>query len=217
MRIRALSMISFALAAGVLFSPGVAWARAAAAQASSGNAVPSQAESLAAQMVPAQAVLDKDLDARKTQPGQEFRATLTSKVDLKNGTELPRGTELVGKIATDSMGNGGKSTLALRFTQAQLKDGKTIPIRATIVGVAAPATSDSWDHSDTEAPPDLWNGKSLQVDDEGVLSGVDLHSQIAGENSGVFVSTKKSDMKLAARSQISLAIAAQGGNMSGGE
>ena len=65
------------------------------------------------------------------------------------------------------------------------------PIQATIVGIAPPAYSSAWDGSDSEAPPTPWNGSSLQVDELGVMSGIDLHSKIAGENSGVFVSIEK--------------------------
>jgi hypothetical protein len=188
--------------------PGAAWGRNAAANGSGDDST--QASSVAAQFVPAQAVLEKDLDARKTQAGQQFRATLTSATRLKNGMELPRGTELVGTVATDNTDSNGGSTLALQFTQAQLKGGKTIPIEATIVGVAPPADSTSWDGTAGQAPPDPWNGSALQVDQIGVLHHVDLHSRIAGENSGVFVSKKKEDMKFAAKSQIALAIGAPG-------
>ena len=38
----------------------------------------------------------------------------------------------MGQVATDNMQPQGKSTLALRFDQARLRDGKVIPIRATI-------------------------------------------------------------------------------------
>jgi hypothetical protein len=138
-------------------------------------------------------------------------------VHLKDGSELPRGTALVGTVAADNMQQyGAKSILALRFTQAQLKDGKTIPIQATIVGVAPPMTTDSWDQGAGEAVPDPWNGSALQIDVVGVLSGVDLHSRIDGRNSGVFVSTKKDDMKLAAQSQMSLALTAGSGSTAKG-
>jgi hypothetical protein len=49
----------------------------------------------------------------------------------------------------------------------------------------------------------------MQFDMIGVLSNVDLHSRIAGENSGVFVSATKRDIKLAERTQLALAIGAQ--------
>ena len=86
----------------------------------------------AAQMVPAQAVLATRIDASKMRPGTEFQATLSQAVRLDNGTELPHGTRLVGTVTSDNMAQG-RATLALRFTQADLKDGKTLPIKATIV------------------------------------------------------------------------------------
>jgi len=209
MRICALSTFSLVVTCGALLYPGNANAKAPVAQSSGMNAASAAAESEAAQMVPAAAVLDKALDARKAQAGQEFRATLTGTIHLKNGMELPRGTALLGTIATDKMQSGGRSTLALRFTQAQLKDGKAIPIQAMIVGVAPPESYETWEQNGGGAPPDPWNREVLQVDQVGVLSGVDLHSRIASENSGAFVSTRKDDMKLAAKSQLSLAVGPQ--------
>jgi hypothetical protein len=164
------------------------------------------AQSEASQMVPAQAVLDKGIDAKKMQPGEQFRATLRQTVQLKNGVELPRDTVLVGTIATDQMG-GGASTLALRFTEAQMKNGKTVPIQADIMGIAGP----SEDASDSTIPGYIltpWDGKTTQVDEPDALSGVDFHGSIGSRNSGLFVSKTKDEMKLTAGSQISLAIAA---------
>lgn len=114
---------------------------------------------------------------------------------------------LVGTIATDQMRAGGTSTLALRFTEALMKTGKMVPIRADIMGVAGPVA----DAPDPNYPNEAltpWDGKNTQIDETGALSGFDLHSSIGSQNSGVFVSKKKDDMKLSAGSQISLAIAA---------
>ncbi|MGB7264229.1 MAG: hypothetical protein WBC92_01870 [Terracidiphilus sp.] len=168
-------------------------------------------------MVPAQAVLAQAIDAKKMQPGQQFQAKLSDTVHLKNGVELPKGTELIGKVATDKMGVDGRSTLALRFTKADLKNGKVLPIEATIIGIAPPEYGSAWDGSDGQAPPNTWNGKTLQIDEIGALSGVDLHSAIAAQNSGVFVSSKKDNMKFSNQTQLSLAIAPRGSSqMSGG-
>jgi len=170
------------------------------------------------QMVPAEAVLVRAIDAKKMQRGQQIEAKLTDTVHLKNGVDLPKGTSLVGKVATDSMGVDGRSTLALQFTKADLKDGKVVPVDATIIGVAPPEYGAAWDGSASQAPPSAWNGKTLQVDEIGVISGVDLHSRIGGRDSAVFVSSKKDNMKFSNQSQLSLAIAPRGtsGQMSGG-
>jgi hypothetical protein len=164
-------------------------------------------------MVSARASLaGKDLDAKKAKPGDEFRATLRSAVQLKNGPELPAGTALVGVVATDDMQVSGDTKLALRFTKAELKDGKAIPIKATIVGVFAPESENA--QGNPVAPGDqarhLWNDQSPGVDEVGALDGVDLHSKISSSNSGVLVSTSGHDVKLKWGSEIAMGIAVQG-------
>ncbi|MGA2909797.1 MAG: hypothetical protein ABSE36_19010 [Terracidiphilus sp.] len=205
MNCKSLFAVSITFAASVLAQSGSA--RAQTSFASDSNVSASASQSEASQMVPAQAVLDKGIDARKMQPGEQFRAKLSESVQLKNGMELPRDAVLVGTIATDQMQGGGTSTLALRFTQAQLKSGKVVPIQADIMGVAGSA-SDSPDPNYPNEALTPWDGKSTQVDETGAISGVELHSSIGSPNSGEFVSKKKDEMKLSAGSQISLAIAA---------
>ncbi len=208
--------LSFSIAAAcfALLTPGLALAENPNASTSPGTAANSTAVSQsvqqeAAQMVPAQARLVKTIDAQKAQAGGQFEAVVDGTVRLKDGTELPHGTVLIGKIAADQMHPDGTSRLALRFTEAKLKDGKTLPIRAMIAGVAAPSYGS--DFTDGEATLPTWSHSTLQVDEIGALNHVDLHSRIAGQNSGVFIATKKDNVKLAAGSQLSLAIAVQGG------
>lgn len=183
-------------------------APAAQVRAQSENANPpattSNTPAEATQMVPAQVALQKSLDAKKVKPGEQFQASLTGKVHLKNGVELPSGTKLIGTVATDNS-QAGNSTFALRFTQAETKDGKTIPVKAMIVGVNPPQEGPPVDT--TTQPANTWNYNAQQVDDVGVMRGVDLHSRINSDNSGVFVTTKKKDVKFAARSEFALAIA----------
>lgn len=157
----------------------------------------------ATQMVPAQVALEKSLDAKKVKSGEQFQTSLTGKVHLKNGVELPSGTKLIGTVVTDNT-QSGNPTLALRFTQAQTKDGKSIPIKAMIVGVNPPQEGPPVDT--TTEPANTWNYNAQQVDDVGVIGGIDLHSRVDSDNSGVFVATKKSDVKFAARSQFALVI-----------
>ncbi len=205
MKSRFIFVVSIAVASCALFCPKSVIAQSADFN---NNASPA-AEQQAAQMVPAEAVLAQDINAKKIQPGQQFQAKLTDTVHLKNGMELPKGTDLVGTIEADNMKAGGTSTLALRFTKADLKGGKVVPIDATIVGIAPPQYGSAWDGTDGVAPPTPWNGKSLQVDEIGAISGFDLHSRIAGQNSGELVSTNKVNVKLANQTQFSLAIGLQ--------
>jgi len=206
--------LSIAVASLVLITPQLSRAETrngADNTAMNSTAYSSAAQQEAAQMVSGQAHLVKTLDARKVQPGQQFEAVVDGTIHLKNGTELRHGTVLIGNVVTDNMhsnGADGGSRLALRFTDAKLKDGKTVPIEATIAGVAGPASYSGY-ASTNNAPP-VWSHSALVIDEQGAMSGVDLHSRIAGANSGVFVSNRKDDVKLNAGSQLSLAIAARG-------
>lgn len=162
-------------------------------------------------MVPAQAALPRTLDARETQPGQQFRVTLIKRVKLKDGPELPRGTELVGTVATDPAKANDKSKLELRFTQAELKGGKVVPIVATIVGYYGPVGVDSDGHPVTAGTqePNTWDSEVIEIDQIEPDTGVELRSKIADENSGTLTSTKKSAVRLPAGSEFALAIAVQ--------
>jgi hypothetical protein len=166
----------------------------------------------ATDMVPARAYLVRKLDAKNDKPGSQFVAKLSDTVHLKNGTELPHGTELLGSVATDELHMQGNSKLALRITEARLKDGKTIPVKATIVGVWGPEgeTANGYYAAPGEAEPNNWTSSTLIVDQLNALPGVELHSRIAGNNSGVFVTKKKDDVKLSGGSELALAIAETG-------
>ncbi len=163
----------------------------------------------AMKMVRAQAELMHRLDAKKTMPGYTFKARLSKAAHLQDGTELPSGTILEGTVTQDDMQQQGKSKLALRFTQADLKDGKVIPLKATIVGIYKPQFDNEQDYPVTQGDqvPNSWTNGMLNIDQVGAMSGMDLHSKIASRNSGVLVSTKKDDVKLGQGTEFQLAIA----------
>jgi hypothetical protein len=189
------------------------------AQFASAQAAPSKDNSSVAmqqamQMVPALVSPTQTIDASKVQQGDQIKATLSEKVQLKNGTELPRGTELTGQVTVDQMQNDGTYRLALVFTNAQLKNGTVIPIKATIMRVYARCCSLIYQPLGLDMayayPITKWTDRSLQVDQHDALDGVDLQSGIADSNSGNFVSKKKDDIWLSTDTILDLAIAAQG-------
>lgn len=170
-------------------------------------------------MVRGSVALTRSMDAKKDRDGSQFEAKLTRTVHLKSGKKLDKGTVLVGMVANDDMQESGRSKLAVRFTEAKLGNGETIPIKATIIQVYPPVglTADGSPLPDESGPAyDLddhaneWNSRQLDVDQIGALRNVDLHSRLASQNSGVFVSTKSDDVKLMKGSQFELAIAEQG-------
>jgi hypothetical protein len=176
------------------------------------NQPATQAERQEAQeMVPAQAYLRHKIDAKDCKAGSQFTATLAKDVQLKNGPKLDRGTELIGTVATDTM-HKDNTRLALRITQARTKDGKSIPLKATVVGIYAPEseTAQGFDVAPGQEAANDWTPKILKVDQLNAVKGVDLHSTIDGRDSAVFVSNKKEDVKISAGSELALAIAENG-------
>jgi hypothetical protein len=155
----------------------------------------------AAQMVSALATLPHTLDADKDHLDSTFEIELSHKVTLSNGTVLPSHTVLNGRVTRDDMQAAGKSEFALRFDQARLKNGKTVPIKATIVDITRPSSS-----SDGYAASNDWTSQTLTVEQLNAVSGVDLHSDIASNDSVVFVSTKRHDVKVPAGTELKLAI-----------
>lgn len=211
MNCNAVKSLSFAAVCFSLMIPQFSHARTLNNPSSPGNAGDEYAgQSEAMKMVPAQAVLARDIDARKAKPGDQFRAKLYGKANLTNGTELPPGTELIGTVAADDA-RAGDIQLSLRFTKAELKGGKVVPIKATIVGVFPPATMDSAGSpvDPGDQAPNTWTDSTLKIDEIGALRGVDLHSAIASNDSGTLVTQTQKDLRVLAGSELALAIAAQ--------
>ena len=217
MRIKATISLSSAMICLSLLMPQFAWGESKNEPAASSNSASAAAadttaaRSEATAMVPAQAALVRPIDAKKTKAGTQIRVKLAVTVQLKNGPKLPAGTALIGTVDDAEAQASGGSKLVLNFTQAELKDGKVVPVKATIVGVYAPANEDADGHPlafGTQVN-NGWNDSMLKIDVPGALSGIDLHSAIADKESGTLVATKKNDVKLAAGSEIALALAAQ--------
>ena len=187
-------------------------AQFACAQAAPGNDTSSAAMREVKEVVPAIASLTQTIDANTVKEGDQIRATLGEKIKLKDGTELPGGTEIVGQVTVDQVQNDGTFRLALVFTNADLKDGKVIPIKATIMRVYPPvgnhASGDAINYAYASAH--YWTDRTTQVDQPDALQGVELQSMFAGSNSGSFVSKQKDEIRLSTGTLLDLAIAPQG-------
>jgi hypothetical protein len=213
MKIEDIIPLSLAIACIALFGPHLAQAGTTSAQAQPNNTARATQE--AAQMVSADVALAQTIDAKKILPGYEFDATLERTVQLKNGPELKAGTVLLGAVTADETAPN-HAWLALRFTSARLKNGQTVPIKATITNIEPPQGLSQPSMADEAS---AWDGQTLSTEELGVLKNVDMHSSIAGRNSAVFVSQKVDDVRLQQGTQLGLALAERAGqrqNTSGG-
>jgi hypothetical protein len=92
------------------------------------------------------AELTKRIDAKKAKVGDTVEAKTTSAVTLPDGTELPKGTKLVGKV-TDvrARSNSDKTShIAFNLDEALMKDGRKVPLKVMVMAATVPF----------DAPPD---------------------------------------------------------------
>jgi hypothetical protein len=135
--------------------------------------------------------LDRTLDSKSAAVGQVVTAKLDGTVTTADGTKLARGTELIGKIAEVKNANGSPVSVSLLFTSAKLKDGKEIPVKATVLAAFPEADPVGVSLGDvaTQQAPEKVAGDGTFNQQPGALSHVGLTSAVKSPDSGTFSST----------------------------
>ena len=153
--------------------------------------------------------LDRTLDSKSASVGQVVTARLDGTVTA-GGTKLPKGTELVGKVAEVKNGSGQVS-LSLVFTAAKLKGGKEIPVKATVLAAYPQLDQVSATLGDTAVQP-----APAQVSEEGefnqqpgALGHVSMTSAVKNQDSGTF-SSADGNFKLLAGTNLQVGLAPAG-------
>jgi len=87
------------------------------------------------------ATLERSVDARRAKPGDEVTAKTNDTFTTASGATIPRGSRLVGRVTearAHARGeNAAASQLGIVFDEAELPDGRVVPMQATIQAVAA--------------------------------------------------------------------------------
>jgi hypothetical protein len=93
----------------------------------------------ASRIVGVRARLEKSLDANKVKVGDAVEASPEAKVHLGEGMDLATNSRLLGHVDTvePAVAKGG-SAISVTFDTVRLKDGRTIPIKATILWIGQP-------------------------------------------------------------------------------
>ncbi|MGC2639939.1 MAG: hypothetical protein WA294_22355, partial [Acidobacteriaceae bacterium] len=85
------------------------------------------------EMVQAQAELNTTLDAKKAKQGEPVKAKLSENVQVPDGQPLPKNTVLEGHVdQVTASDHKSDSTMVVTFDKAKLKDGRELPIKATV-------------------------------------------------------------------------------------
>lgn len=201
--------LSLGLATATFAFAGAAFAQPAAST-QSGAMQPAQHWHL----VGATVRLDHALSTRNTRQGQMVEAKLNGSVKTAEGVDLPKGTELMGRVdRVQASQNGGPSMLSLVFTKAELKDGHTVPVKVTVVGAYPSdeaALAVNGDQTMGSAPQHV--SSRARIDQEaGLLSHISMHSAVQSHNSARF-EKKDGDFTLKAGTYLQVAIAPRHAN-----
>ena len=163
-------------------------------------------------LVTTNAQLVRTVDSKNAAQGQIVTAKLTSSLKNAGTTELPKGTMLVGKVEQVKMSNnGGPGQLSIVFDQAQISGGKTVPIKATLLGAYPENTGDYWADTGTSGSEQAVQPRFIAADqtidqEPGTLGHVALHSAVQSNASGVFINKDGNvDLKRGTRFQIAIA------------
>ena len=194
---------SLALATASFLCAGAAWAQPPVSNQQ--NTMQQQSWNL----VGVDARLIHKLDASSAHRGQTVEATLTRDVKTSSGMRLDRGTELWGKVdQVQASSNGGPSSLSIVFTQARMKNGKTVPVKVTVVG-AYPSDEArlAVDGDQTMPPAPRHIDSQAKIDQEsGLIGHVSMHSAVQARDSATF-RDRRGNLKLAPGTFLQLGIA----------
>ena len=138
------SMLAVALLTGISLAQGSAESQTSgsASQSTSASADKSGAQATAANQVAAgstiQATLAKPVDARKNKAGDEVVAKTTEDVKSNGQVVIPKGSKIIGHVTeVKARGKGeSDSTIGIAFDRATMKDGREMPLSATIQAIA---------------------------------------------------------------------------------
>lgn len=155
----------------------------AAAFALSGTAM-AQDHAQGVDLIAGNTELVNALSTKSATMDQTVVVKLTDPVRTPAGVVLPRGTELLGRVdAVKASDKKGPSALTLTFTQARLKDGKTLAIKATLVRFAPAGDMD-------EPPTSVAPDSSFAQEADG-SSGIALHSAVDDKSSGTLTDNRR--------------------------
>jgi hypothetical protein len=129
--------------------------RAAPSAAQEATAAPA-AQAPVAQLSPVNGELVSKLDSKTAKAGDSVVVQTKAAVKTADGTDIPKGSKLVGHVIAVQPSTGGEnSQVALQFDHFELKGGQNLPVQSQIQSIAPPggAASAGADSRDMGGPP----------------------------------------------------------------
>ena len=111
-------------------------------------------EASAIPMSPVNGELVSKLDSKTAKTGDSVVVQTKASVKTADGTEIPKGSKLVGHVmAVRASAAGENSQMALQFDHLELKSGQSVPVHSQIQSIAPAGGAASASGSAVSAPP----------------------------------------------------------------
>ncbi|WP_162601624.1 hypothetical protein [Occallatibacter savannae] len=109
---------------------------------------------------PVSAELVDKLDSKSAKQGDSVVVKTDENLQISQGTEIPRGSKLIGRITNVQPRSDGheNAQIAIQFDRAELKGGQTLPIESVIQSVAPAVGAEGM--SGTSNPPQTYGDAS---------------------------------------------------------
>jgi hypothetical protein len=105
---------------------------------------PATPETAAPAMSPVNGELVGKLDTKTAKAGDAVEVRTRSNAKTADGTEIPKGSKLVGKVvAVQASSSGTNSQVALQFDHVELKGGQSLPVLSQIESISPAGGGDS--------------------------------------------------------------------------
>ena len=126
----------------------------AGTEPASPNSPAASPEAPAVEMSPVNGELVSKLDSKTAKTGDSVVVQTKSSVKTADGTEIPKGSKLVGHVmGVHPSGAGDNSQVALQFDHIELKGGQNVPVHSQIQSIAPAGGAASTSGSEAMSGP----------------------------------------------------------------
>lgn len=168
---------------------------------------------------PVSAELVDKLDSKSAKQGDSVVVKTDENLQISQGTEIPRGSKLIGHITNvQPRGDGHEnSQIAIQFDKAELKGGQTLPIESVIQSVAPSVGAEGT--SGTSNPPqtfgDASSSAAVPTGSMGSASGATAATPGTGSAAAGNMNQSATGSAAGANSTMQASSAEQSGNAAG--
>ncbi|HEY9127385.1 MAG TPA: hypothetical protein VIM62_09685 [Acidobacteriaceae bacterium] len=105
-----------------------------------------------ADLRPVQVELEQKLDSKTAKNGDSVTAQTRSAIKTADGTEIPKGSKLIGHVLAAQPANGQNSQVAIKFEQIQIKGGQSLPVQSQIESITPAGAAETASASPSDGP-----------------------------------------------------------------